>query len=31
VVLAMGPVTVADAIEKGKWIEVMCYGEEVQE
>lgn len=31
VVLAMDVTTVADALNTGKWIEVMCDGEEVQE
>ena len=31
VVLAMDAATVADALDKGKWMEVMCDGEEVQE
>jgi len=31
VVLAMDAAAVADALSKGKWIEVNCDGEEVQE
>ena len=31
VVLAMDVTSVADALDKGKWIEVKCDGEEVQE